>query len=126
MIERAQISTIHALAAAILGERPLECQVTPGFRVADEAETDLLFAAAWEAWLAERMITGDDLLLDAFDSGIPLEGIPGLSDRSTLRGLARTLLDERDLEPLLATAGTVDPRGLAGRAARAAPAVLVS
>ncbi len=109
MIERAQISTIHALAAAILGERPLECQVTPGFRVADEAETDLLFAAAWEAWLAERMITGDDLLLDAFDSGIPLEGIPGWSDRSTLRGLARTLLDERDLEPLLATAGTVDP-----------------
>ena len=110
MIERAQISTIHALAAAILGERPLECKVTPGFRVADEAETDLLFAEAWETWLAERMITGDDLLLDAFDSGIPLEGIPGLSDRSTLRGLARTMLDQRDLEPLLATAGTVDPK----------------
>ena len=47
-IERAQISTIHALCAAILGERPLECGVVPGFRTADEAEAELLFAEAWD------------------------------------------------------------------------------
>jgi len=38
VLERAQVSTIHALCAAILGERPLECGVPPGFRVADDAE----------------------------------------------------------------------------------------
>ena len=37
VLERAQVSTIHALCAAILQERPLECGVPPGFRVADEA-----------------------------------------------------------------------------------------
>ena len=55
VLERAQVSTIHALCAAILAERPLECGVLPGFRTADEAEADLLFAAAWEEWLADRL-----------------------------------------------------------------------
>ena len=36
--------------AAILGERPLECGVVPGFRPVDDAESELLFAQAWEAW----------------------------------------------------------------------------
>ncbi|HVQ25236.1 MAG TPA: UvrD-helicase domain-containing protein, partial [Planctomycetota bacterium] len=74
VLERAQVSTIHALCAAILAERPLECGVVPGFRTADEAETDLLFSAAWEEWLAERLVAGDDVLLEALDREIPLEG----------------------------------------------------
>jgi ATP-dependent exoDNAse (exonuclease V) beta subunit len=102
VLERAQISTIHALCAAILGERPLECGVAPGFRVADEAETDLMFREAWEEWLADRLTGGDDLLLEALDSEIPLEGLSGWGERSSLRGLARTLLEQRDLEPLVA------------------------
>src|SRR6185369_3148547 len=69
VLERAQVSTIHALCAAILAERPLECGVVPGFRTADEAETDLLFSAAWEEWLADRLVKGDDVLLEALDSG---------------------------------------------------------
>src|SRR5712691_11719265 len=73
VLERAQISTLHALCAAILGERPLECGVVPGFRVADEAEADLLFARAWEEWLAERLVGGDEVLLEALERGIPLE-----------------------------------------------------
>jgi superfamily I DNA/RNA helicase len=44
VLERAQVSTIHALCAALLVERPLECGVPPGFRVADDAEMDILFA----------------------------------------------------------------------------------
>ena len=74
VLERAQVSTIHALCAAILAERPLECGVLPGFRTADEAEADLLFAAAWEEWLADRLVKGDDVLLEALDHDIPLEG----------------------------------------------------
>jgi ATP-dependent helicase/nuclease subunit A len=107
VLERAQISTLHALCAAILGERPLECGVVPGFRVADEAEADLLFARAWEEWLAERLVGGDDVLLEALDRGIPLEGEGPWGERGSLRGLARTLLEQRDLRPLVAET-TVD------------------
>jgi ATP-dependent helicase/nuclease subunit A len=107
ILERAAISTIHALCAAILQEQPLECGVVPGFRVADEAQTDVLFAAAWEEWLAERLVQGDDVLLEAMDQGIPLEGEGLYGERTSLRGLARTLVDERDLEPLVA-AGAAD------------------
>ena len=107
VLERAQISTLHALCAAILGERPLECGVVPGFRVADEAEADLLFARAWEEWLAERLVGGDEVLLEALERGIPLEGEGPWGERGSLRGLARTLLEQRDLKPLVADA-TVD------------------
>jgi ATP-dependent helicase/nuclease subunit A len=107
VLERAQISTLHALCAAILGERPIECGVVPGFRVADEAEADLLFARAWEEWLAERLVGGDDVLLEALERGIPLEGEGPWGERGSLRGLARTLLEQRDLAPLVAGA-TVD------------------
>jgi len=122
VLERAPISTIHALGAAMLQERPLECGVVPGFRVAEEAESDLLFAEAWEAWLGERLTGGDDLVVEALDRGIPLEGEGPFGDRSSLRGLARVLIDQRDLRPLLAQA-ELDPaswrRELLEKAARA-------
>ena len=104
VLERAQVSTIHALCAAILAERPLECGVLPGFRTADEAEADMLFAAAWEEWLAERLVKGDDVLLEALDAEIPLEGEGRFGERSSLRGFARALIEQRDLRPLLAEA----------------------
>ena len=121
-LERAAISTIHALCAALLQERPLECGVVPAFRVADEAETELLFADAWEEWLADRLVLGDDVLPEALDRGIPLEGEGPWGERTSLRGLARVLVEQRDLEPLRA-AGAVDPpawrRELLERAGRA-------
>ena len=122
MLERAQVSTIHALCAAILQERPLECGVAPGFRTADEAEADLVFSEAWEEWLHERMAVGDDVLLEALDQNIPLEGFGPWGERSALRGLARILVDERDLRPLVAPADA-DAEGfrseLLAKAARA-------
>ena len=107
VLERAQVSTIHALCAAMLGKRPLECGVPPGFRVADDAEMDLLFAEAWDEWLTERLVAGDATLLAAVDAGIPLVA-DGWGERASLRGLARTLVDQRDLRPLTAE-GAVDP-----------------
>jgi ATP-dependent helicase/nuclease subunit A len=106
-LERAPISTIHALCAAILQERPLECGVVPGFRVADDAETDLLFAAAWDEWLADRLVIGDPVLVEALDQEIPLEALSSYGERGSLRGLARTLIDQRDLEPLVGQAPDV-------------------
>jgi len=102
VIERAQVSTIHALCAALLHERPLECGVVPGFRVADEAQTEALFAVAWEEWLSERLAAGDPVLAEALRHEIPLAGAWEEQERASLRGLARTLLWERDLEPLVA------------------------
>ena len=101
VLERASVSTIHALCAQVLQERPLECGVLPGFRMADEAQADAIFAEAWEEWLGDRLVDGDDVLLDALDHGIPLEG-NGWGERTSLRGLARTLLDQRDLVPVAA------------------------
>ena len=60
-------------ARQLLQERPLECGVLPGFRMADEAQADALFAEAWEEWLGERLAGGDAVLMDALDRGIPLE-----------------------------------------------------
>jgi len=109
MLERAQVSTIHALCAALLQERPLECGVLPGFRVADETEADLLFASAWEEWLSRRLTgSGGELLLEALDAGIPLESLGPWGERTSLRGLLRRLVDQRDLEPLVAAADS-DP-----------------
>jgi len=123
LLERASVSTIHALCAQILQERPLECGVPPGFRMADESEADGLFAGAWEEWLGERLGGGDDVLLDALDAGIPLEAEGSWGERASLRGLARTLVDQRDLVPLAAD-GEFDAAAardeLGARGARAA------
>jgi len=100
VLERAQVSTIHALCAALLQERPLECGVAPGFRTGDEAETDLLFGEAWDEWLADRLVSADETLVLALENEIPLEGIFAYAERASLRGLARALLEQRDLEPL--------------------------
>jgi ATP-dependent helicase/nuclease subunit A len=101
-IERAQISTIHALCAAILGERPLECGVVPGFRTADDAESELLFAEAWDGWLTDALLAGHDVVMAALDHGIPFESEGPYGERGSLRGLARTLVEQRDLKPLMA------------------------
>jgi ATP-dependent helicase/nuclease subunit A len=102
-LERAQISTIHALCAAILQERPLECGVTPGFRTADEAEADILFAQAWEEWLSEQLSGNEEtVVLEALENDIPLESPAPFqrNERQSLRGLARALIEGRDLAPL--------------------------
>lgn len=104
VLEGAPVSTIHALCAAILQERPLECGVVPGFRTADEAESDLLFGAAWEEWRTERLVEGDDIVLAAVDAGIPIEA-SHWADQFSLRGLARRLVEQRDLEPLVGSVG---------------------
>ncbi|HET9317782.1 MAG TPA: UvrD-helicase domain-containing protein [Vicinamibacteria bacterium] len=103
-LERAQVSTIHALCASILQERPLECGVVPGFRTADEAQAEALFAEAWDEWLAGRLDASDPVLAEAVRNEIPLMGVAGFGESSSLRGLARTLLWQRDLEPLVSEA----------------------
>ena len=106
-LEIAPIATIHALCAAILSERPLDCGVTPGFRVADESTTELLFGEAWDGWLGDHLADGDPLLMAALDRDIPLQADGPFGERASLRGLARRLVDHRDLRPVAASAELV-------------------
>jgi ATP-dependent helicase/nuclease subunit A len=108
-IERAQVSTIHALCTAMLQERPIEAGVTPGFRVADEALADFIFDEAWEEWLQDRLTGRDDLLEAVILNRIPLERTAPVGDPMTLRKLARRLVGQRDLSPHIAS-GVLDPK----------------
>ena len=108
-IERAHVSTIHALCTAMLQERPLEAGVTPGFRVADEALSDFIFEEAWEEWLQDRLTGFDDLLEAVILSRIPLEKTSPIGDPMTLRKLARRMVWQRDLKPHIGST-EMDPR----------------
>src|SRR6516162_4281115 len=50
-LEIAHVSTIHAFAAELLLERPVEAGVDPAFTVADEIAASLLRTEAWDRWL---------------------------------------------------------------------------
>ena len=54
-LEIARIGTIHAFAAGLLRERPVEAGVDPGFTVADPLTARLLLDRAWESWLPEAL-----------------------------------------------------------------------
>lgn len=51
-IDQAEISTIHALAAALLREWPVAAGLSPSFAILDEVERRSLLERVWEDWLA--------------------------------------------------------------------------
>ena len=87
-LEIAPISTIHAFAADLLRERPVEAGVDPGFAVADELTASLLRTEAWDRWLEQEKGAGEAVLSDAVDLGVSLK---------QLRALADAVLRHRDL-----------------------------
>jgi ATP-dependent helicase/nuclease subunit A len=50
-LHRAHIETIHAFAAGLLRERPVEAGLDPGFEVLDDLAGQLSFDTAYEDWL---------------------------------------------------------------------------
>ena len=54
-LNHAHIETIHAFAAGLLRERPVEAQLDPGFEVLDELPSQLAFRAAWDEWITGEM-----------------------------------------------------------------------
>ncbi len=52
-LHRARIETIHAFAANILRERPVEARLDPGFEVLDSLAARLHFDEAYEQWIHE-------------------------------------------------------------------------
>ena len=86
-LETAPITTIHAFAAGILRERPVEAAVDPGFKIIS-AELDDLLEQAWEQWLAGQLAQKAPPLQRALFLGCTLE---------QLKQLCFTLYRQRDL-----------------------------
>ena len=60
-LDQATVCTLHAFAAHLLHERPLEAGLPPGFDTSDEIVAGLKFAEEWEAWL-DQATSGDSPL----------------------------------------------------------------
>jgi ATP-dependent helicase/nuclease subunit A len=88
-LEIARIGTIHAFAAGLLRERPVEAGVDPGFTVADPLGARLLLDRTWEAWLPEALSdpAAAEPVRQAIDQGLGL---------ARLRELTFALVDARD------------------------------
>ena len=54
-LDQASIRTLHAFAAQLLYERPLEAGLPPGFETSDEIAAGIKFNDAWNAWLNEAL-----------------------------------------------------------------------
>jgi ATP-dependent exoDNAse (exonuclease V) beta subunit len=54
-LEEAHVNTIHGFCAELLRERPVEACVDPLFSVLSEAQTDRLYARAFQMWLQETL-----------------------------------------------------------------------
>ena len=50
-LDQAAIRTLHAFAASLLHERPLEAGLPPGFETSDEIAAGIRFNEAWDGWL---------------------------------------------------------------------------
>lgn len=115
-LEAAQISTIHALALAILKERPVEAGLDPGFETVDASRAAELFDELWRTWLGEQAGgesedgPGTPVLRLAFSVGLNVDH---------LSEAARALYEHRDVA--LSDTGAAER---AEAAARRVPACL--
>jgi ATP-dependent helicase/nuclease subunit A len=54
-LEEAAIGTIHAFCAQVLGERPVEARVDPGFQQMEEGEQQRIFERAFQHWFERAL-----------------------------------------------------------------------
>ena len=93
-LDRANISTIHAFAASLLRERPVEAGVDPGFEQLDEMGSQLLFDEIWRTWKEQQRAEPPIILRRLLALEINPESV---------KSLAGTLLENRDLALLPAS-----------------------
>ncbi len=85
-LNHAHIETIHAFAAGLLRERPIEARLDPGFTVLDVLPSKMAFEAAWGDWLTEQMaIEPPDgpptALVNALNLGLKFEHVREAAER---------------------------------------------
>ena len=90
-LDQATVSTIHAFAAAMLREQPVQTKLDPRFRVLDELESVRFFREFWDRWLRVQL---DDEPAVARLRGALLAGVRLDPD---LHQLARELELQRDV-----------------------------
>jgi ATP-dependent exoDNAse (exonuclease V) beta subunit len=92
-LSHTHIETIHAFAASLLRERPVEAGLDPGFQVLDVLPARLEFEDAYREWLAAAMASDSPPapLVEALNLGLSLERV---------REAAEQLHRHRELLPL--------------------------
>jgi ATP-dependent helicase/nuclease subunit A len=95
-IDSCFVGTIHAFAARLLRERPVEAGLDPRFREMDDPEDGVARNEAWDRFAESLFFEADARLARLIELGIPLDD---------LRGAFQTICENSDVE---AAAG---PRG---------------
>ncbi len=92
-LNQAHIETIHAFAAGLLRERPVEANLDPGFQVLTDLPAQLDFETAYDEWLTQEMMSEPPpaALLDALNLDLEFR---------LVREAADILQRQRDLLPL--------------------------
>lgn len=110
-LDAAEISTLHAFAARLLRDRPVEADVDPDFATPDASIGQDLLAEAFDEWLAAEASLPSGPLVDALRSGASLFWMrtraSELYGQRLLLGTASLPTDpiaefHRDIEPLIA------------------------
>jgi ATP-dependent helicase/nuclease subunit A len=99
-LERANVSTIHAFASALLRERPFEAGIDPSFQVVADVAGQRTFDDAWNGWIEERLTAGDEVLMRAVHLGLQI---------GDFQKAARSVVAERDVLGLPVTPEPFEP-----------------
>ncbi len=104
-LSQAHIETIHAFAASILRERPIEAGLDPGFEVLADLPAQLDFEEAFDEWLTAQMALDPPpaALKEALNAGLEFKFVSEAAQKLHLY---------RDLLPLPQYA--IEPADLAG------------
>ena len=89
-IDRATVTTIHAFAASLLRERPVEAGIDPRFRVFDALESQILKDEVFDSFWSESLQIRDPDLEPALHLGV---------GRERVRTLADFAVENRDVDP---------------------------
>ena len=108
-LESAAISTIHAFAARILREHPLEAGVDPQFRVLEADEADLIQQQALDLALETQCVQGTPVfdLLCVYSERTVREALPEILRAARHQGLTVKAFLENEI-PLPARLGGLD------------------
>jgi ATP-dependent helicase/nuclease subunit A len=97
-LDRAQISTLHSLAAEVLRAFPREAGVDPRFDVDEGEAFETLFEERWEEWLGRASETGDPAARERWMRALAAAGEEGL--REAARALGSFSIPDEVLDAL--------------------------
>ena len=95
-IDSCFVGTIHAFAARLLRERPVEAGLDPRFQEMDDPEDGVARNQAWDRFSESLFFEADGRLTRLIELGIPLED---------LRGAFQTICENSDVEAAAGPSG---------------------